>query len=81
MDQGGDQVTEINGAGVWQHSNVFSAARLTATYDKLGLHYELADPLGTKRMQANTTDLSKSGMLQPALRRCADADSQSGLHR
>ena len=54
VDQGGDQVTEINGAGVWQHSNVFSAARLTATYDKLGLHYELADPLGTKRVQANT---------------------------
>jgi RHS repeat-associated protein len=57
VDLGGDQVTEINGAGQWQHSNVFSAARLTATYDynngNGGLHYELADPLGTKRVQAN----------------------------
>ncbi|MGO9776931.1 MAG: RHS repeat-associated core domain-containing protein, partial [Terracidiphilus sp.] len=57
MDLGGDQVTELNGAGQWQHSNVFSAARLTATYDYNGghggLHYELADPLGTKRVQAN----------------------------
>jgi hypothetical protein len=57
VDQGGDQVTEINGAGQWQHSNVFSAARLTATYDynsgNGGLHFELADPLGTKRVQAN----------------------------
>jgi len=65
VDQGGDQVTEINGAGQWQHSNVFSAARLTATYDVKysngintgGLHYELADPLGTKRVQANTAGI------------------------
>ena len=53
VDQGGNQVTEINGAGQWKHSNVFSTARLTATYDTSGLHYELADPLGTKRVQAN----------------------------
>jgi RHS repeat-associated protein len=57
LGPGGDQVTEINGAGQWQHSNVFSAARLTATYDynggNGGLHFELADPLGTKRVQAN----------------------------
>jgi len=52
---GGDQVTEIDGAGSWRHSNVFSAARLTATYDTKGLHYELADPLGTKRVQADTS--------------------------
>ena len=52
---GGDQVTEIDGAGSWRHTNVFSAARLTATYDAKGLHYELADPLGTKRVQADTS--------------------------
>jgi RHS repeat-associated protein len=64
VDLGGDQVTELNttsGTYAWAHSNVFSAARLTATYDVKytnsvntgGLHYELADPLGTKRVQAN----------------------------
>jgi RHS repeat-associated protein len=56
VDLGGDQVTELNttsGSLAWAHSNVFSAARLTATYDTNGLHYELADPLGTKRIQAN----------------------------
>jgi RHS repeat-associated protein len=60
VDLGGDQVTELNmqnGTTTvplgWAHSNIFSAARLTATYDTKGLHYELADPLGTKRIQAN----------------------------
>jgi RHS repeat-associated protein len=55
VDLGGDQVTELSeqSGEVWKHSNVFSAARLTATYDTGGLHYELADPLGTKRVQAN----------------------------
>jgi RHS repeat-associated protein len=70
VDLGGDQVTELNEQGmpapateIWKHSNVFSAARLTATYDVKytngnntgGLHYELADPLGTKRVQANVS--------------------------
>jgi len=57
---GGDQVMELNtqygttSAPLgWAHSNVFSAARLTAIYDTSGLHFELADPLGTKRVQAN----------------------------
>jgi RHS repeat-associated protein len=55
VDLGGDQVTELSeqSGEVWKHSNVFSAARLTATYDTSGLHYALADPLGTKRIQAN----------------------------
>jgi RNA polymerase sigma factor (sigma-70 family) len=55
VDLGGNQVTELSeqSGEVWKHSNVFSAARLTATYDTSGLHYSLADPLGTKRVQAN----------------------------
>jgi RHS repeat-associated protein len=53
VDLGGDQVTELNGSGVWRHSNVWSGGRLTATYDTVGLRYALADPLGTKRVQAN----------------------------
>ena len=53
VDQGGDQVTELNGSGVWAHSNIWAGGKLTATYDTKGIHYELADPLGTKRVQAN----------------------------
>ena len=64
VDLGGGQVTELSEQGPptpqtekWAHSNVFSAARLTATYDTNSLHFELADPLGTKRLQANTTGI------------------------
>lgn len=67
VDLGGAQVTELNGSGTWQHSNVFSGGRLTVSYDTKGIHYDLADPLpgspatglrrwgglGTKRVQAN----------------------------
>jgi RHS repeat-associated protein len=53
LDQGGDQVTELNGTGGWMHSNVWAGAHLDATYDTNGLHFHLADPLGTRRVQAN----------------------------
>ena len=53
LDQGGDQVTELNGTGGWAHSNVWAGAHLDATYDTNGLHFHLADPLGTRRVQAN----------------------------
>ena len=52
VDQGGEQVTEFDN-GNWAHSNVWAGGKLTATYDTKGIHYELADPLGTKRVQAN----------------------------
>ncbi len=58
LDQGGDQVTELNtsnptGTMAWAHSNVWAGAHLDATYDTNGLHFHLADPLGTRRVQAN----------------------------
>jgi RHS repeat-associated protein len=53
LDLSGDQVTELNGVGVWQHSNAFSGGRLALTYDNQqpGIHYAFSDPLGTKRVQ------------------------------
>jgi RHS repeat-associated protein len=55
VDQGGDQVTELSegSAETWAHSNIWAGGKLTATYDPKGIHYELTDPLGTKRVQAN----------------------------
>ena len=63
---GGEQVTELTGSlgsQSWAHSNIFAGGKLTATYDYNyynnsnhgGLHFELADPLGTKRVQANVS--------------------------
>src|SRR5208283_2232461 len=62
VDQGGEQVTELNestGAETWAHSNVWAGGKLVATYDynngNGGIHFELTDPLGTKRVQANAS--------------------------
>jgi RHS repeat-associated protein len=58
---GGEQISEVNGAGAWMHSNVFVGGRLMATYEgpggtaHLGYHYHLTDWLGTKRMQTNAS--------------------------
>jgi RHS repeat-associated protein len=59
----GEQVTEMgmggtsNGATTsglaWQHTNVYAAGSLIATYDNDGLHFYLNDPLGTRRAQTD----------------------------
>jgi RHS repeat-associated protein len=53
----GEQVTEMamdsNNTMAWQHTNVFAAGRLMATYDNDGLHFYLNDPLGTRRAQTD----------------------------
>jgi RHS repeat-associated protein len=63
VDLGGNQVTELNtqppdlnanGIG-WAHTSVWIGGRNIATYDWYGpsLHFNLEDPLGTKRVVAN----------------------------
>ncbi len=57
LSLGGEQVTELNVAGQWVHSNVFVGGRLLATYEEphgitaAGYHFHLTDWLGTKRVQ------------------------------
>ncbi len=46
--------TETDGTGNWQHTNVYAGSELLATYDAAGLHFYLADPLGTRRVQLNS---------------------------
>ncbi|WP_213803762.1 RHS repeat-associated core domain-containing protein [Granulicella sp. dw_53] len=55
LGPGGEQVTELGPTGNWLHTNVWSAGRLLATYgdDNQGVHFNLADWLGTKRAQVN----------------------------
>jgi hypothetical protein len=57
LDQSGNQLTEMgvdsNSAIAWQHTNVYAAGKLIATYDDNGLHFYLNDPLGTRRAQTD----------------------------
>jgi hypothetical protein len=57
LGPGGEQVTEMamdaNNSMAWQHTNVYAAGALIATYDNDGLHFYLNDPLGTRRAQTN----------------------------
>jgi RHS repeat-associated protein len=64
----GEQVTEMDGNGNWQHTNVYAAGQLIATYknDALagqavtsGLHFHLADWLGTNRVQLTNAGQSE----------------------
>ena len=58
-----EQMTEMGMGGVtngttttgltWQHTNVWAAGNLLATYDNDGLHFYLDDPLGTRRVQTD----------------------------
>ncbi len=56
LGQSGEQITEMgmNAAGMaWQHTNVYAAGTLLATYDAGDLHFYLNDPLGTRRAQTD----------------------------
>jgi len=65
LGQGGEQITEFDGSSNWVHTNAYAGGQLIATYDTAGYdtagrkhnyanparHYQLADWLGTRRMQ------------------------------
>ncbi|HUZ04859.1 MAG TPA: hypothetical protein VMU62_05850, partial [Acidobacteriaceae bacterium] len=55
VGQSGEQITAVDGQGNWKRSNVYAAGAPLATYDANGLHFNLADALGTKRVQVNAT--------------------------
>ena len=61
LDQDGKQITELNGSGVWQHSNTWSGARIEATYASSlsGVWFHFTDPLGTRRVMADWTGKSQ----------------------
>ena len=57
LGSNGEQATELtvqSGSDTWQHSNVYAGDKLLATYDVLGLHFQLSDWLGTRRVQASS---------------------------
>lgn len=54
LGAGGEQLTVSGGDGSWKWTNVYGAGKLIATYDINGEHYQLSDPLGTRRMQTSS---------------------------
>jgi RHS repeat-associated protein len=64
-----EQLTETDGQGQWQHTNVYAAGTIIATYDQVSnplytnggtqpakvpaLHFQLEDWLGSRRVQTN----------------------------
>jgi RHS repeat-associated protein len=55
LGQSGEQVTELDGNGGWLHTNACAGGQMIATYDTQGLHYQISDWLGNRRVQTNST--------------------------
>jgi RHS repeat-associated protein len=56
---------DANNTMAWQHTNVYAAGKLFATYDSDGLHFYFNDVLGTRRVQtdyAGVLEQSCSGL-------------------
>lgn len=62
---GGGNLTEINGSNVWQHSNIFLAGQLLATYSGSDIYFALNDRLGTKRAEISGTGCVTTYYSQP----------------
>jgi RHS repeat-associated protein len=55
VGQNGEQVSELNGSGAWQHSNVFMNGELLAAYTGTDTVFALNDWLGTKRAEVGAS--------------------------
>jgi RHS repeat-associated protein len=68
----GEQLTEVDASNNWVHTNVYAGGKigvpnqlagwgekLIGTYDSVGLHFHIDDPLGTRRAQ-----VSSAGVLE-----------------
>ncbi len=56
LGQGGEQLSNYTGNGTWERTNVYGGGQQLATYDIVSsgapaLHFQLTDPLGTRRVQ------------------------------
>jgi RHS repeat-associated protein len=79
LGQAGEQVTEFATADItpanptgWAHTNAYAGGQLVATYDTAGntltyqtaaLHYQIADWLGSRRVQTNAAGMVEYGYL------------------
>lgn len=57
----GENLSKVDGQGKWIQSDVYAGGQLLATYDSSGTHFNLTDPLGTRRfyVQADLSSYQK----------------------
>lgn len=55
----GQQMTELDGAGNWVHTNIFADGSLVETDDSTDRHFQLNDWLGNRRMQVDTNSTTR----------------------
>jgi hypothetical protein len=55
VGQNGEQVSEFNDSGAWQHSNVFMNGELLAAYTGTDTVFALNDWLGAKRAEVGAS--------------------------
>ena len=51
---GGEQMTVLDATGKPVRNHVYAGSQLIGTYDSVGLHFQVIDPLGTRRVQTNS---------------------------
>ncbi|HUN86148.1 MAG TPA: hypothetical protein VMU48_17345, partial [Terracidiphilus sp.] len=49
----GEELSMLDGNNNWRRTNVYAGGKLIGTYDTSGLHFQIEDPLGTRRMQVS----------------------------
>ena len=74
LDTNGEELTMLDGNGNWQRTNIFGGGRQLATYDSNGLHFQVTDPLGTRRVQTNAV-----GNPKPTSRACHSATASTPI--
>ena len=54
-----DALDSFDNSGNWERTNVNGAGHLLATYDQLGLHFQITDPFGTRRVQTSSSGVAE----------------------
>ena len=74
LDTNGQELSMLDGSGHWQRTNVFGAGKQLATYDLVNnapgstpaqvpaLHFQITDPLGTRRLQTSAVGQPETGI-------------------
>jgi RHS repeat-associated protein len=78
-----EQLTEMDGNGNWQHTNVYATGELVATIKQDAVHFHLSDLLGNRRVQSTyngAVELSCSGLPFGDQQNCSGSGVDAAEH-